>query len=838
MAAFGNPNDQVSIRDNDWCYSRSDTVDVFDERGKETFYTNGSDRNPDIQRETTTDNTERTPSFDATIEELDLDTNRGSAEPEDNMQDEISPAIQISKTFSLATFGTHPHCNEQPSPVQGDRSHQESYKLTNLDTETESTENNNESVQRDGEPCQIFKEEQEKQNESVNNFTPRYKNKRGKKPIGCHVIDLETFSTSQSSSEHNDMGSQTPCVSADKNLDSPIIKTKDELSTPTKLRSNFFSEHSYGIDTVNPDAKQSEPYSFNRHTAYYSEDSKFMSYDFNFSTPNSGHVEMGSYYLPSDNGEYSVYNYGLEQMAADSGESEETSDMVIDLNDRMPVDSGIFEASLTRPNTFANFVDSQISTPSTQPSTFLTQGYARQTNYPLKMRETFIPEGTNSSGNLKARISFFHDRQITNSPQACQRKSSLGAYEIPYHASRDTAYYDEMMNMREPFVTDECGYMYQQDHGASFLGNRAMPCSSWESTTAHKTSYNPMINDMADESEQGMWYPDGLTNLFESREPPDIAHYTHPSTIKDEEETDDADETGYMPETADTSYSYLSQGQERSSSYLSSQSPQMARFNTATLTPPPSESSTPNPPSNHGFNDDMSMYQWGPLPSSCSLPEYTSSETMNSMSPLQHSCFQSSYNHASPDYLDANLLSFGSQKGIARPFPSMADAYQPGHAYSPSRYSSTETGSKKSDQITKRRGKYRRTQIQSHKISTSTPKDTKSFRDSKSQLAPVRNSVAPYAMGCGKIKHQTKEPKAIDFDRVPRHNEPLKQRAVDVMTRWYEQNIHNPYPTKAQKTAMAQEGQISENQVKSWFANKRNRTHNTKPKVQKRAMEE
>ncbi|CAL1526769.1 unnamed protein product [Lymnaea stagnalis] len=37
---------------------------------------------------------------------------------------------------------------------------------------------------------------------------------------------------------------------------------------------------------------------------------------------------------------------------------------------------------------------------------------------------------------------------------------------------------------------------------------------------------------------------------------------------------------------------------------------------------------------------------------------------------------------------------------------------------------------------------------------------------------------------------------------------------------------------------MALEGGITENQVKSWFANKRNRSNNTKPKLQKRVMEQ
>ncbi|XP_061172589.1 uncharacterized protein LOC133181949 [Saccostrea echinata] len=71
-----------------------------------------------------------------------------------------------------------------------------------------------------------------------------------------------------------------------------------------------------------------------------------------------------------------------------------------------------------------------------------------------------------------------------------------------------------------------------------------------------------------------------------------------------------------------------------------------------------------------------------------------------------------------------------------------------------------------------------------------------------------------------------------------RHNQPLNLKAVHIMTEWYEAHEENPYPSKSEKEIMAKEGGISITQVKSWFANKRNRSNNTKPKVQKRQMTE
>lgn len=65
----------------------------------------------------------------------------------------------------------------------------------------------------------------------------------------------------------------------------------------------------------------------------------------------------------------------------------------------------------------------------------------------------------------------------------------------------------------------------------------------------------------------------------------------------------------------------------------------------------------------------------------------------------------------------------------------------------------------------------------------------------------------------------------------------LNSHAVDLMMEWFEQNVHDPYPTDDEKQDLADRGGISTGQVKAWFANKRNRTSNTKPKKHKRIME-
>lgn len=66
---------------------------------------------------------------------------------------------------------------------------------------------------------------------------------------------------------------------------------------------------------------------------------------------------------------------------------------------------------------------------------------------------------------------------------------------------------------------------------------------------------------------------------------------------------------------------------------------------------------------------------------------------------------------------------------------------------------------------------------------------------------------------------RTKKPKA------------LPEKATKLMKDWYEANRHNPYPTDEERRIMSEQGEINENQVKAWFANKRNRSSNTKSKA-------
>ena len=65
----------------------------------------------------------------------------------------------------------------------------------------------------------------------------------------------------------------------------------------------------------------------------------------------------------------------------------------------------------------------------------------------------------------------------------------------------------------------------------------------------------------------------------------------------------------------------------------------------------------------------------------------------------------------------------------------------------------------------------------------------------------------------------------------------LNAKAVTLMTDWYECHLANPYPTSLEKGEMAERGNISVSQVKAWFANKRNRSMNTRPKREKQLLQ-
>lgn len=56
----------------------------------------------------------------------------------------------------------------------------------------------------------------------------------------------------------------------------------------------------------------------------------------------------------------------------------------------------------------------------------------------------------------------------------------------------------------------------------------------------------------------------------------------------------------------------------------------------------------------------------------------------------------------------------------------------------------------------------------------------------------------------------------------------LSKRAIRFMEDWYETHLEHPYPTGSVIDDLANQGNVAIEQVKKWFANKRNRSNNTR----------
>ena len=80
-------------------------------------------------------------------------------------------------------------------------------------------------------------------------------------------------------------------------------------------------------------------------------------------------------------------------------------------------------------------------------------------------------------------------------------------------------------------------------------------------------------------------------------------------------------------------------------------------------------------------------------------------------------------------------------------------------------------------------------------------------------------------------------PSSCEVSSSKARSRQLNPCAVEIMTDWFDKHIDSPYPTDEEKQALADLGGLSLSQVKAWFANKRNRTNNTKPKKQKQHVE-
>lgn len=84
------------------------------------------------------------------------------------------------------------------------------------------------------------------------------------------------------------------------------------------------------------------------------------------------------------------------------------------------------------------------------------------------------------------------------------------------------------------------------------------------------------------------------------------------------------------------------------------------------------------------------------------------------------------------------------------------------------------------------------------------------------------------------ISNETNVSVSRNYLRVPgvRTRSLLSKPAVRLMEQWYCQHSEHPYPCPNEADVLAREGGISLEQVKKWFANKRNRSANTRTLTQ------
>jgi hypothetical protein len=101
---------------------------------------------------------------------------------------------------------------------------------------------------------------------------------------------------------------------------------------------------------------------------------------------------------------------------------------------------------------------------------------------------------------------------------------------------------------------------------------------------------------------------------------------------------------------------------------------------------------------------------------------------------------------------------------------------------------------------------------------------------------PTKPTTPPTGRVIKKAKRRC--PTKIVDNKIVAKNKPLDPFSVNVMNTWYLQHVDHPYPSDEEKDQLALEGNISATQVKSWFSNKRNRSNNTKPRNEKRKLED
>lgn len=92
-------------------------------------------------------------------------------------------------------------------------------------------------------------------------------------------------------------------------------------------------------------------------------------------------------------------------------------------------------------------------------------------------------------------------------------------------------------------------------------------------------------------------------------------------------------------------------------------------------------------------------------------------------------------------------------------------------------------------------------------------------------LRAVVNSVTTSDEECNQSSSQEDSSSADSNMASKRY---LSPQAKTILNEWFRQHLYRPYPTYEEKKDLANQCGISSSKVDTWFANKRNRTHNTK----------
>lgn len=129
-----------------------------------------------------------------------------------------------------------------------------------------------------------------------------------------------------------------------------------------------------------------------------------------------------------------------------------------------------------------------------------------------------------------------------------------------------------------------------------------------------------------------------------------------------------------------------------------------------------------------------------------------------------------------------------------------------------------------------------RCRLKSNEVTQEQPAESSS--SSKSALESLRevvNSVTPASDSERSPSPSSPvEDKSYNCDNESDNNSPLgskrylSSQAKTILNEWFRKHVFRPYPTYEEKKELASQCGISASKVDTWFANKRNRTHNTK----------